>query len=437
MRSSTPSASRRIVATSRACTRASSPGSSPPSATRGQFLVDRSQHVGRASLRRVVDLQVEQQRVALVERVTERAQVGRHARDRTVPLDEPALQPAGVPAAQHLGEGDDRQVCGEVRQRVRNAVSHSQGWRRSQRIVLVTAPLVGGHRLGEAGSRRDVPGRDRPEVSLDHAHRLVGVEVTGQAEDRVARGVVGGEEGGRVVEGRGFQFGEVPVAVVGVGERAERDRGKRDPREPAVGAIEHVDADLLLHDGDLVLQVLLRDARGAHPVGLEEQGELQRPGREQLEVVRVVGMRAAVECAAGALDVLRVLGLADVLAALEHQVLEEVGEPRPPLRLAAKPHVVVDAHAHDGGRLVGSQHDPKPVAQRDPFDRVGERTDLGLRARHGADASRESPRRPAASSVAGQPAGPVPGGPPSRPGARAAAAGRVSAMTAAALAVRR
>ena len=190
----------------------------------GQLLVDGGQHGGRASLRRVVDLQVEQQRIALVERVTERAQVGRHARDRAVPLDEPALQPAGVPAAQHLGEGDDRQVCGEVRQRVRNAVAHRQGRRRSQRVVLVTALLVGRHRLGEAGSRRDVPGRDRAEVPLDHAHRLVGVEVTGQAEDRVARGVVGGEEGGRVVEGRGFQLGEVAVAVVRVGERAERDR---------------------------------------------------------------------------------------------------------------------------------------------------------------------------------------------------------------------
>ena len=53
------------------------------------------------------------------------------------------------------------------------------------------------------------------------------------------------------------------VAVVGVGEALESDLRQLQPREAAVGPVEHVDPDLLLHHVDLVAEVLLGDAGAA------------------------------------------------------------------------------------------------------------------------------------------------------------------------------
>jgi hypothetical protein len=94
----------------------------------------------------------------------------------------------------------------------------------------------------------------------------------------LARRVVAGEEVGGVVDGRGLEVDEGAVAVVGVGEALERDLRQLQPRERAVGPVEHVDPDLLLDHVDLVAEVLLGDGRRGHPVGLEEERALQRLG---------------------------------------------------------------------------------------------------------------------------------------------------------------
>src|SRR5690606_8731122 len=43
---------------------------------------------------------------------------------------------------------------------------------------------------------------DRPEILFDECTRLGGIEVAGDGEDRVVGGVVGGEEGGHILEAR-------------------------------------------------------------------------------------------------------------------------------------------------------------------------------------------------------------------------------------------
>jgi hypothetical protein len=161
--------------------------------------------------------------------------------------------------------------------------------------------------------------------------------------------------------------GEVPVAVVRVGEGVVEHRRQQDPGEPAVGPVEDVEPDLLLDHVHLVAQVLLRQLGGAQAVGLQEQRALQRRGREHLEVVGVVLVRRAVEHAAGALDVPEVRELLQALAALEHQVLEQVREPGAPLRLGAEAHVDVHGDADDGGGGVRDDEDPQPVGQRRPM----------------------------------------------------------------------
>ena len=201
------------------------------------------------------------------------------------------------------------------------------------------------------------------------------------------RRVVGGEEVGGVVDGRGLEVDEGAVAVVGVGEALEGDRRQLQPREAAVGPVEHVDPDLLLHHVDLVAEVLLGDRRRGHAVGLEEQRALERLGRQRLEVVRVVQVGRPVEGAAGGLHQPGVLHLRHVRRALEHQVLEEVGEPGAALRLVAHADVVEDADGHHRDAAVGGEHDAQPVVEREALHRVPE-GQIGTCSCHAPDPNR-------------------------------------------------
>ena len=89
-----------------------------------------------------------------------------------------------------------------------------------------------------------------------------------------------------------------------------------------------------------------------HAVGLEEQAAFEGVGRQRLEVVGVVEVGAAVERAAGRLHVAEVLELLEVRRALEHQVLEQMGEAGAALGLGADADVVEHGDADDGSRSV-------------------------------------------------------------------------------------
>ena len=125
---------------------------------------------------------------------------------------------------------------------------------------------------------------------------------------------------------------------------------------------------LVLHDGALVVELLLCDARGkeAHAVRFEPQGQIQVAGRKRLVVVRPVEPRGAVERPARVLDELEVLVVADVLRALEQQVLEEVREARPPGPLVLRAHVVHEVDRHDRHGPVLVKDHAKAVVE-DPF----------------------------------------------------------------------
>jgi hypothetical protein len=204
--------------------------------------------------------------------------------------------------------------------------------------------------------------------------------VPGRA-DGVPAGVVTLEELLRVGERGAFQVLERAIAVVRVRERAEHHRWQPQPGEPAVGPVEDVDADLLLHHVHLVAQRLLGHPGAAHAVGLEEQRALQGAGRQHLEVVGVVQVGGAVEAPPGPLHVAEVGELLQVFRTLEHQMLEEVGEPGPALRLTADAHVVDDRHTDDRCAAIGREDHPQTVVEGEPFDRVLGRGDL-LLSRH-------------------------------------------------------
>lgn len=56
-----------------------------------------------------------------------------------------------------------------------------------------------------------------------------------------------------------------------------------------------------------------------------------------------------------------------VCRTLEHEVLEEMGEPGAPLRLRPDADVVHDGDADHRGRRVGGKHDSQAVVQGEPL----------------------------------------------------------------------
>ena len=147
-----------------------------------------------------------------------------------------------------------------------------------------------------------------------------------------------------------------------VGERVvgELVRGLERRR---VRLVVHAHPLLFLHGLALVVELLLREDERAHAVGLEEEAEVEALGGKGLEVVRPVLGRRPVHRAARLGHEPEMLALADVLRALEHEVLEEVREPRLPGRLDAAADVVRDVHRHEGDSALRRHDDRQPVRE--------------------------------------------------------------------------
>jgi hypothetical protein len=139
----------------------------------------------------------------------------------------------------------------------------------------------------------------------------------------------------------------------------------------AVRRVVHPLAPLVLHHLALVVERLLRQRgeKEAQAVGLQPQPQLQVAGGERGVVVGAVQPGAGVDGAAHALHQRDVLRAGGVLRALEHHVLEQVGQPRAPRQLVSAPHVVPQVQRDDGERAILRQHHAQPVVQCVSFDR--------------------------------------------------------------------
>lgn len=264
----------------------------------------------------------------------QQSESGRHG--RTVAAHQAVVETGGLAAA----EDGERQIGGVG---LAGAVLRQPvgGHQRARRDLLadLLAQLLADDVGQRAVARRllAVVPRDRAEVLLDPGEGLLGIDVADDREHRVVRRVVRTEELPRVVEGRRVQVGHradrrvVVRVALGVGKRCQALEG---------GAVGHVVITLsafVLHHVALVLHPLVVQGgeQRAHAVGLQPEGELQLVGGHGLEVVGALEAGGAVEGAAGALHQLEVTVALDLLRALEHQVLEEVGEARTALDLVA------------------------------------------------------------------------------------------------------
>jgi hypothetical protein len=146
----------------------------------------------------------------------------------------------------------------------------------------------------------------------------------------------------------------------------------------SIGLIVDAQPPFLLHRLALVVEVVLDDRQRAHAIGLEKQRRVELVRRHGFEVQRPLLVGRAVDRAAVADDGEQVLAGADVLGALEHHVLEQVGEAGASDALVARADVVGDGDGEYRRRVVLRDDHAQPVLQ----PRVGE---LDGRSRDGAD----------------------------------------------------
>src|SRR5690606_672265 len=139
----------------------------------------------------------------------------------------------------------------------------------------------------------------------------------------------------------------------------------------AVRLVVDAPAPLVLHDIALVVELLLRH-RGKQPaesVALQPETQLEVVRGQRLVVVRAVQPGRAVQRAAGLLDQREVPHLRYVFRALEHHVLEQVGEPRTTLALVPRAHAVPDVQCHDRRGVLAREDDVQAVVETVPLDR--------------------------------------------------------------------
>ncbi len=139
----------------------------------------------------------------------------------------------------------------------------------------------------------------------------------------------------------------------------------------AIGLVVDTLGPFVLDGGTLDLELLLahRVEQEAHAIRLQPEHLLQLVGRHCLVVVGAIPVGGAVHVATGLVDDPHVLLIPHVLGALEHHVLEEVGEPGLAHRLAGRADVIGDVEVHQRIGLVRRQDHGQAVVE--PVHLVG------------------------------------------------------------------
>ena len=177
---------------------------------------------------------------------------------------------------------------------------------------------------GHVRARGQGRGGDRPEVPLGELADGFGVDVAGDDEGGVVRGVVGAVEGHRGVAGEAGDLGLGADGRAGPGA-AVVERGQELLVEgPARIAVDDLPA-LLDDDGAFGEDARLARGEVGHAVGFHAHHQVEAVGGDAHGEGGVVDGGEGAEAAAVLLDGAVELALGELVGGLEHQVFEEVG----------------------------------------------------------------------------------------------------------------
>ena len=202
------------------------------------------------------------------------------------------------------------------------------------------------------------------EMTLDGLPGCFDVNITGQHERRVVRTVVGPEPLVNVFQGSGVQVFHGADSGPGIG----MPFGKHVSYDVVEGSpvrLIFALALLVLDHTALLIELVLIDRAEemTHAVRLHPHCKVQRGRRHCLKVVGAVRVGRAIH--AGRADLLErgeILAVI-VLAAIEHQVFEKMGEASLARNLISGTHVVPECDRHDRSLSILVYDDPEPVIQ--------------------------------------------------------------------------
>jgi hypothetical protein len=222
--------------------------------------------------------------------------------------------------------------------------------------------------------------RNSAEVFFDFRQRCLRVDVSDNRDDGIVRCVVGLEESRHVFHAGRTQIGHRANDRVFIGKVFVRKFVNGLERFP-VRLIIDAEPSFLLNRVALIVEIVLRDRQGAHPIRFEEQCKVELVSGQGLVVHRSILAGRAVHRPAVHKHQIRMFVLSDVFGSLEHHVFEKVGESRVPLALVARSDVVVDDDGEYRRGMIFRDDDPQTVFE---FG-IGE---LNLLQRRGAHTKR-------------------------------------------------
>jgi hypothetical protein len=231
-------------------------------------------------------------------------------------------------------------------------------------------------RLGHDLLRRQRSFGDRLEEAPDDRQQFRGLEIADHDERGVVRDIVGVVVPLEVRPRHRVQIREPTDDRPVIGMHLE-GLGEEGFGQVRLWIVFGAQSPLLLHHFALELEFLVVQQQAAQPVRFQFEGQLDLVGREVFEIGREILAGEGVVVAAVFFDEARELALGVLRRALEHHVLEHVGEPGAAHHLVARADLVPDLH-RDDRRLGGfdQQH----------FHAVGEPVFLDLQ-REGGRAS--------------------------------------------------
>ena len=296
----------------------------------------------------------------------ERVVKGAHLGRRPVLVDhapvEPRVQSVGQDLRQHV---ERRFVFVEERDGGPAAIEARVGHRLGHHDAAVGGSMY----LGERRPAGDLAGPNGPEVAAYEFHGAALLVVARNHQDRVVRRVPGTEEVVDLAEVGGGQVGHVADHVPRIGMSRREQRVEHLFPGRSVGNVVHPLEALVPHHFALGVQLGLVEniEEIRHPVRFGPERQAERLPGHRLVVVRPVVARGAVHAARGQArtgplhepDEVAVV----VAGALEHQVLEQMGEPGAPGLLVLGPHVVPERHVHDRQAAVLVEQHPESVAE--------------------------------------------------------------------------